>query len=330
MNEMLLCSANAETEVSSELLPLLETYSTASKRPFDRWIDFPQLYRTFVDPISGALYQSVLLFAKTARWRYNIAGDHIPLTSPSFQWSKDGETWQPLMIDIRIAMTTGWTWKFNFTATSIREIETVMRRGEQEPVYHELLREARSQRRGNERSGLVLAVAAVEWGIKHLIAKLVPDAEWLVFDVPAPPVVRMLTEYLPKLPVKQRFGNGEVKSPPDDLLQRLRTAIRKRDEVVHGKREEVDAQEVLDAIDTARDLLYMFDYYQGIEWAADHLSFETCQELGIEYKGVPARVDITPIGDTSFGVHLVTDLTTEKPRRRKRKPKQGTNRPSGS
>src|SRR5579872_4511762 len=165
----LLCSATTTAEVPSDVETLLEEYRIADKRPFDRWADFPQSYTGFVDPVSGVLYQSILRFTKTVRWRYNIEGSHIPVGSPAFQWSADGETWQALLIDIRIEMTTGWTWKFSFSADSLLETVRVMRHGDQEPVYHELLREARAQGRGNERGALVLAVAAVEWGIKHVI-----------------------------------------------------------------------------------------------------------------------------------------------------------------
>jgi hypothetical protein len=109
-------------------------------------------------------------------------------------------------------------------------VEEMFREGVREPVSEELLREAEAQPHANPRSSLLLAVAAAEIGFKELVADLVPGAEWLALNLQSPPLVKMLKEYLPMLPV--RVG-GPALPPPKPIPQILDDAVRRRNELSH-------------------------------------------------------------------------------------------------
>jgi hypothetical protein len=64
---------------------------------------------------------------------------------------------------------------------------------------HVLLREAYMTRMANPRSALIVAVAALETGVKEYIAARAPAAEWLAFNPSSSPVVALLSDYLTKL-----------------------------------------------------------------------------------------------------------------------------------
>ena len=102
-------------------------------------------------------------------------------------------------------MGIGMAFKKSLKDVPPEEIVRMVESGDQEPVAHQLLREAWELRSSNPRSALAIGIAAAEIGVKDLIASLVPNAQWLVMEMPSPPVVKILREYLPMLPVRGRF-----------------------------------------------------------------------------------------------------------------------------
>jgi hypothetical protein len=145
--------------------------------------------------------------------------------------------------------------------------------GEREPLGHQLFHEAWSQRRDLPRSSLLIGVTAAEVGFKSLIGELVPHAEWLALHAPTPPLIEMLTDYLPKLPVKIRINNA-APFIPKTILDSLKKGIKLRNETAHaGKGVKPDSlDEILRAV---RDLLYLLDLYGGHSWALREISHAT-------------------------------------------------------
>ena len=76
-----------------------------------------------------------------------------------------------------------------------------------------------------------------------------PQAQWLVDEVQTPSLSKMLSKFLPTLPVKARF-DGPIR-PPKTLLRQLEKAVESRNKLVHSgesppKRDELD--EMLKAV----------------------------------------------------------------------------------
>jgi len=132
---------------------------------------------------------------------------------------------------------------------------------------------------------LILAVSSVEIEVKRLIGEFVPDAEWLVINLPSPDIFKMVKNYLALLPTIPK----EL-LPSKRLLTMLQRSIALRNNLIHvcgrsgAAKSETDTEvanvcnEVLAA---ASDLLRLFDVYRGHTWALDHLGSVTRRELGL-------------------------------------------------
>jgi hypothetical protein len=142
-----------------------------------------------------------------------------------------------------------------------------------------LLREALDVSTSNPRSAIVIGISAAEVGFKHLVAELVPDAEWLISKVPSPPLPKMLKEYLPLLPTKLTL-DGSTPAPPKYVRTLLTDGVESRNTIAHAGQGGLHGQLLVDTLEAVRDMLYLFDYYAGHEWAFYELSTRFKEELG--------------------------------------------------
>jgi hypothetical protein len=152
-------------------------------------------------------------------------------------------------------------------------VSRLVERGDDEPLAHQLLREAFAQRTGSPHSSLVFAITAAEVGFKECVSNLVPEAGWLVENLQSPPLYRMLKEYLPLLPVKLR-RMGKTLVPPDELLREIRTGNDLRNKVSHSGHVEITAEKLDRILKAVSDLLWILDLYQGRPWAVRYIQLE--------------------------------------------------------
>jgi len=141
-------------------------------------------------------------------------------------------------------------------------VQQLLTNGIVEPTSEELLREASTLHPSNPRAGLLLAVAAAEVGFKELVIDLIPEVRWLALEAPSPPLVGLLKNSLPELPVRQKGATP----PPPGVRNVMLKAIEARNDLAHQgefNRRGVDLYEV---IDTVRLLLRQFAYYRGFTW----------------------------------------------------------------
>lgn len=134
-----------------------------------------------------------------------------------------------------------------------------------EPLSHELWREAWALLDEGPRSALLMGVAAGEVGFKELIAELVPDAKWLALHMPSPPLATLVESYLPLLPVRQMF-DGKIRQPTKPNMDELKKAVSRRNNAVH-RGEIVSRSDAKRALVLIRELLWLFDFYAGSDWA---------------------------------------------------------------
>jgi len=147
-----------------------------------------------------------------------------------------------------------------------------------EPLGHELLREAAVNRKDNPRSSLVLAVVAAEVGFKQFASNAFPDADWILEKLPSPPLETMLQVFpWSKLGVQI---NGKVPGIPDSIRRELKKAVFLRNHIVHaGVRERLKVETVESVLRAVRDLLYFLDALRGQSWAASHISPEVLKSF---------------------------------------------------
>lgn len=111
----------------------------------------------------------------------------------------------------------------------------------------------------------------------RLIVDLAPVTRWLREELPSPPLVRMMTHYLPQLEIRAAVPKDN--RCPKQFRKRLQAAVEARNRVVHrGKQPELS---LYTALRSVREFLYLLDYYGGHEWAVAYLSEETRRELGL-------------------------------------------------
>jgi len=226
----------------------------------------PEALKAFISDLRQDWFGFVQRVVRVMRWRRGAPGRHDPIRDwLSCEWSSDRKTWL-LVPGARMFEAHPGLPYITAPEEIKRSVTELTLGGATEPFAHELFHEAESQRLNNPRSSLVCAIAAAEVGFKQFVGTLVPDAKWLVDNAPTPPLVNMLTEYLPNLPVRLKY-KGQVVIPKS-TIEVLRKGVLLRNKVAHAKAElrQDTLREVLGA---ARDLLYLLDYYSGHAWALD-------------------------------------------------------------
>lgn len=147
------------------------------------------------------------------------------------------------------------------------------------PIHHVLFREAWKCQESEKRVSVVMATAAAEAAVKNLVGKLTPDSIWFLENTQSPPVVKIVTELFPKLPVKCSF-NGFALSPSENTVEMLKRIITSRNKIVHGSPPPMPSESELEKwLLAVRDLLWLTDYYNGHEWVLEHISPASLQEF---------------------------------------------------
>ena len=173
-----------------------------------------------------------------------------------------------------IELCVGMAFKKSLKDVPPEEIVRMVESGDQEPVAHQLFREAWELRSSNPRSALAIGIAAAEIGVKYLIASLIPNAQWLVMETPSPPVVKILREYLPMLPVRGRFKDKTLKPPPE-LITLIKKGIEYRNDLVHAGASLPDRKELESILHAVNDVLWVCELYAGAGWAGKYISANT-------------------------------------------------------
>lgn len=187
------------------------------------------------------------------------------------EWCDDAGNWHRLPADLQFTVGSARIDPLS-TPEETSDLQAMASSGIREPLAQALLREA--QRASGQReyaSGLVMAIAALEVGVKQLIGTLVPDAEWLALNAPSPPIVAILRDYLPTIPADKSVG-GYVATPPAEILKTLTDAVFARNSTVHRGQGELRSDFIAKVLDAVADVLWMCDYFTGQKWAYRNLS----------------------------------------------------------
>ena len=217
-------------------------------------------------------------FLRIVRWRNGVYGHHqlIRCAEEGLRWSQDGTTWRPVRGFI-IGSLSLELLAVRYKTQLFDQITGMVLAEDYEPVGHELLREAWNLRDNSPRSALMLGVSALEVGVKAFVSKLVPSSEWLCFEMPAPPVVKMLQEYLPSLPVKLKINDKVF--IPRKIIESLKKAVADRNRVAHKGMTVVNDESLADILMNVQMALYFLDYYAGHPWAVNNMRDSDISDL---------------------------------------------------
>lgn len=270
---LVLVVATSEFEPSPKVAGLLEsTRREAAPRVYEE-LEAP--LRSFSEMVDKELFDASVQVFGLLRWRNANPGSYRRFVDNGAEWSPDGEQWfrLPARVSPRGSISRGLL----LTKESEEEVSKLAAAGLSEPLAHELLREAHSASR-DPRTALISGVAALEIGVKACVAALVPLAQWLVENVPSPPVERLLADYLPTLPAKNTI-NERVLPPPATHLTVIKKAVFTRNKVVHSGKAEVTWETSTEALRVIADVLWLLDYYAGNTWALANASRGMVEQL---------------------------------------------------
>ncbi len=232
----------------------------------------PPRLQDFASQIAGEFSEAVIRAVGLLRWYCPIAGPHNPiaLRSGGLLWSIDESNWGLLssfdpVLSLEVSFSPG--------QEEFEAVQQLLDSGMNEPFCHHLFREAWEQKFTNPRSALLLGIASAEVGFKEFVADLVPNAEWLVENVPSPPLVKMLQEYLPI--IKSRKEEMAFSSPADEILERLKTGVNLRNKVAHSSNTKMDSKKVLEILYAVLDVLMLLDHYRGFTWSRSYVPKST-------------------------------------------------------
>lgn len=210
------------------------------------------------------MYDCVIRTLRLLRWRTGSMGAPNPIrmgTVDYFVWSVDGTNWKLVADSINAVL------RFKISqlgsSPSTEDMDFIQRgiiENLNEPLGHELLREASVNQQSNPRSSLILAVAAAEVGFKHFSSKVLPATSWLL-GLPSAPLVDMLNSF----PWSEIGVLISYKVPvvPETLIADLKKAVTLRNAIVHSGAANFSYDSLDSILLSVREFLYFLDSLQG-------------------------------------------------------------------
>jgi hypothetical protein len=229
----------------------------------------------------------VKFIRKCKHWFYTrsdlLGGGPTPLRvvqnpirwATEFSWSLDGTEWRPVADNLSLRIELNPVPRLTEQAADFVQKEAL---GDlDEPLAHELLREATMNRKSNLRSSLVLAVAAAEVGFKQFATKALPDSGWIL-SLPAPPLVDMLSSF-PWAKLNFQVNGKLLSAIPDVIKRDMKKWVGIRNKIVHAGSVILTSETLDSALTSIRDLLYFLDAIGGQAWAVNYISSEILNQI---------------------------------------------------
>jgi hypothetical protein len=225
--------------------------------------------QAFLEDVQDSLCRAVRAVCDAASWRLALSRPRDPVAFGLAYWSVDGESWEIWPTGKTGLALSGY---LHTELPSERQsyIQELLDTGRRQPLAHALWREAVAQQKSNPRSAILIGIAALEVGLKQFAATHIPDADWLLREAPTPPVVKMLSTFLPSLPPLQE--ETQFERPSKATLKTVGEAVALRNDIAH-KGVEYDPPDatVAEVLSTVRGLLWRFDLATGVEWAEEYV-----------------------------------------------------------
>ncbi|WP_299419126.1 hypothetical protein [uncultured Shimia sp.] len=210
-------------------------------------------------------------FLKCVRWHQSNSGGYQVSREISFRYSFDGLEWHgiPRNSDLRVVEWEGLLLKKDSLDFAVNLFENSYR----EPVSHELAREASELVQVAPRSALLVAVTALETGVADLLSSLLPKASPLLKEIQSPPLIKLLNEVIPQI-LKESGTPSEFFPINNEATKYLKKWISQRNELAHGRREQVDATKVSEFVEFVISALYILDCTRGHSWALKYVTHD--------------------------------------------------------
>lgn len=225
------------------------------------------------------------------RWRSAELGRRRPISGGVHEWSLGNGEWHPFPSGETGARILPSAY-LELSREASEDLQHLFAGEESEPFAYELLREAWELRESHPRSALLIAVAALEVGVKHYIAKRDPGSEWLSDE--SPPVVDLLRDYVPNLdpPNGSSPAASRASVPRGEVLKELEKRVFERNRIVHdpaahtSRKPIVTPDRARSAVLAAREVLMGLDAADGQLWAEGYVEKSLKDEPSSGYRAV--------------------------------------------
>ena len=251
---------------------------------------YPPTVQTLCDDVFRELSDGLVRFLKLLRWQQEIDAPHNVFDfGPSLYWRIAPGSYSHVGLKRQGGNVTRSPAGITWSEEDQREFtELWAQPTAEEPLAHELLREAKVALHASPRSALLLTATALETGVKTHVAKLVPDAGWLLSEMPSPPIHLMLRRFLPILHEKRGAGLPDwAKLKP--LFNDAQKLAELRNDLTHtGEMPATALAELPDLINSVSDFLYLLDVLDGHDWAKECVGLHSIGNKTRELLGWPA------------------------------------------
>lgn len=313
------CVATAEIEPTAKVLECFESLAAdrlpMGSLPPDKWAQplaqvtpegeirgplysvpmgyMPQTFQGFADDVQRQVRTAANTAVGLLRWRGGELGPVRPFSPGArVSWSLEHGEWREFPGGLS---SKPWMDRLlELRPGAEEDLRRLVAGGDSEPFAYELVREAWAMWESSPRSSLLIAITALEVGVKQYVVNRVERAEWFVNNAPSPDVIAVLRDYLPMLgpPPGAPAAAGRFEPLSKDFLELLRKRRDQRNKIAHRPEAHQGATEVAtpkrarSAVLAVRQVLLRLDIADGREWASEHLTKHPDETPSLGYRRV--------------------------------------------
>jgi hypothetical protein len=232
---------------------------------------YPNPFITFTEKIYGNLSTIAKTSISYLRWRYAQEGPPAPISTRglSFSVNESMNDWHSIPGSYSVNNVTPSRSILKASDIFLTELKNSIIQGIKEPVYHELLREAKELKFNSSRSCTLISISAAEIAVKKVINNLVPKSQWFIDNIQSPPTVKLIKEYFQKIIPTDKYK--KIKNKCEQLAGELETAILIRNQIAHHGINAPEDEKLERIIKTVEQLLWVCDYCSGNDWALTYI-----------------------------------------------------------
>lgn len=243
----------------------------------------PSDIRQLIENVESELSSQTGKILKLLRWRQGVDAPSEIMEHRSLYW-KVGEGDYPLApLDggpYHNTVVVPGMYGLHWDEADSKDLQELWAQNDiAEPLGHTLVREAAALASESPRSAILIMTAALETAVKMHISSIAPDTDWLMEEIPSPPIFKILRDYIPLIHLRR--GNELifwVNVKP--FIKKAQKLIELRNKVAHTGKIPEDAAPVHENIELVSDLLYLLDVLAGQAWAKSLASHEFRKALG--------------------------------------------------
>ncbi|MBU0728706.1 MAG: hypothetical protein KKE17_10700 [Proteobacteria bacterium] len=236
---------------------------------------FPQPFQDYLRNVRTELRDIIKRTVDIFMWRCGIHGGHNPLSGYGMSFSFDGKIWY--------GEPPGATVSFSSFAihTPPEQVAIIIRKliksKHDQPLGHQMFREAQSLRTSNPRISIIVAMSALEVAAKECISKLNPESIWLVENLPSPDVRKLINEYIPRLLCKTTLEG--ILPLPESLNTSIRKGVTVRNRIIHLGHQAPSGESTDEMLSAIQEVIWILDYCCGYDWALRFISRNSADHI---------------------------------------------------